>query len=205
MKYYIFLLIGIVSCACGQQAVSITPSDYLDQKEQNEFKYSIIRYIDRLPKKATEQTKFDGEFDQEYQNRADHAELLYYYLDKKTGETYFAISKIAPSLTLKKVVTAGKLKKDANGTIIDYEEEFRTWKIDQAELKIVSEMLFNKYITGGDLSPFYTRNANGKFIIEFPDENVSYNKEKRVWISKLDDPLKDYYKLKHPAPTSDNE
>ncbi len=73
------------------------------------------------------------------------------------------------------------------------------------ELRTVSEMLFKKYIQGEDLSPFYTRNANGKFIIEFPDENVSYDKEKRMWISKLDDPLKDYYKLKNTTPTSLNQ
>ena len=61
-------------------------------------------------------------------------------------------------------------------------------------------MLFIKYINNEDLSPYYSRNANGKFIIEFPDENVSYDKEKRIWVSKLADPLQDYYKLKNTTP-----
>ena len=204
MKYILFSVISLFLFSCKQE-ITIEPSAYLNGKEQFEFKYSLSRYIDQLPKKASVETKFDEEFDEEYRKRSENADLLFYYVDRKTGEIYFAISKIAPSLIVKKVVTAGKLKKNAEGTIIEYEEEFRTWKMEEAELKVVSELLFNKYIKGEDLSPFYTRNANGKFIIEFPDENVLYDKEKRVWVSKLYDPLKDYYKLKDTTPAPDNK
>lgn len=196
MKYITLIAISILIISCKQGSVSIVPSDYLNAQEQFDFKYAISRYVDRLPKKASEASKFNPEFDEEYKRRSENTDLLFYYVDKNTKEIYFAIAKIAPSIILKKVVTAGKLKKNANGEIIEYEEEFRTWKMEEAELKTVSEMLFTKYINKEDLSPYYTRNANGKFIIEFPDENVSYDKEKRIWVSKLDDPLKDYYNLK---------
>ncbi len=205
MKYIVIIALGILVFSCKQETNSIEPSDYLSKQEQFDFKYGVSRYVDRLPKNASEETKFDKEFDEEYQKRSENADLLFYYVDKKTEEIYFAIAKIAPSLTVKKVVTAGKLKKNQEGAITEYEEEFRTWKMEVPELRTVSEMLFKKYIQGEDLSPFYTRNANGKFIIEFPDENVSYDKEKRMWISKLDDPLKDYYKLKNTTPTSLNQ
>ncbi len=200
MKYIFFIALCILVFSCKQKETSINPLDYLSKQEQFDFKYAVSRYVDRLPKNATEQTKFDAAFDEEYKKRSENADLLFYYVDEKTQEIYFAIAKIAPSLTVKKVVTAGKLKKNAEGVITEYEEEFRTWKMEVDELKSVSEMLFTKYINNEDLSPFYTRNANGKFIIEFPDENVSYDKVKRTWISKLEDPLQDYYKLKNTTP-----
>jgi hypothetical protein len=203
MKYQLVLIaLSVLVFSCKQEAKRIDPSLYLNKEEQFNFKYSVSRYVDRLPKNATEETKFDPEFDEDYKKRSENAELMCYYVDKETGEIYFAIAKIAPSLVLKKVVTAGKLKKNEKGDIIAYEEEFRTWKMEVAELKTVSEMLFNKYVNKEDLSPFYTRNAQGKFIIEFPDEHVSYDKEKRTWISNRIDPLEDYYNLKKVKPNS---
>ncbi len=195
MRQFLFLFFGVLLLSCKHD-ITIEPASYLGPKEQYDFKYLIARYVDRLPKKATFETKFNEEFDEEYKKRAENADLLFYYHDKKTEETYFAIAKIAPSITLKKVVTVGKLKMDANGALHDYEEAFRTWKMEEAELKEVSEMLFLKYLKKEDLSPYYTRNANGKFYIEFPDENVSYDKTRRTWVSKLADPLENYYNLK---------
>lgn len=203
MKYHLILIaLSIVVYSCKQETTSIDPSTSLTKEEQFDFKYSVSRYVDRMPKNASEESKFDKEFDEEYKRRSESADLMYYYIDKNTDEIYFAIAKIAPSLTIKKVVTAGKLKKNGNGDIIAYEEEFRTWKMEVDELKSVSEMLFTKYINKEDLSSFYTRNANGKFIIEFPDEHVSYDKKNRIWISNRKDPLKDYYDLKTGKPES---
>ena len=195
MRHILFFLLGVLLLSCKQD-FSIEPSSYLSPEEQTDFKYAIARYVHRLPKKATFETKFNEEFDEEYRKRAENTDLLFYHQDKKTGETYFAVAKIAPSIALKKVVTAGKLRMGSDGVLHDYEEAFRTWKMEEAEGKEVSEMLFLKYIKKEDLSPYYTRNANGKFYIEFPDENVSYDKSKRTWVSKLTDPLEGYYDLK---------
>lgn len=201
MKFHLILIaLSIVVLSCKKEKISIDPSTYLTKEDQFDFKYLIIRYVNRLPKNATEEIKFNKEFDEEYKKMSENTNLMFYYVDKTTNEIYFAVAKIAPSITLKKVVTAGKLKKNSNGDIIEYEEEFRTWKMEVDELESVSEMLFTKYINKQDLSPYYTRNANGKFIIEFPDENVFYDKEKRIWVSRLADPLQDYYKLKTTTP-----
>ena len=139
MKYHLILIaLSIVVCSCKQETISIYPTNYLTKEEQFDFKYSVSRYVDRLPKNASEATKFEKEFDEEYKKRSESADLMFYYVDKNTDEIYFAIAKIAPSITIKKVVTAGKLKKNGNGDIIAYEEEFRTWKMEVDELKSVS-------------------------------------------------------------------
>lgn len=182
MKYFSLLLIILSLSSCKKESVITEPSHYLSAKQQEDFKYSIIRYIDDLARKATHETKFDAEFDTEYKERAQKATLLYYYKGKDST-VYFAITKIAPSLKLKKVATIGRVKYN-DKEIKEYEEAFRTWKMEEPELKKKTAMLFEKYITGEDVTPYYTANSKGEFYIEFPDDNTYYDKETRIWAVK---------------------
>lgn len=183
MKYYGLLFIFLAFSSCKKEPVNIDPETYLSAEAQEDLKYSIIRYADHLPKKANHQTKFDSVFDEEYKRRATTSKLLFYYIDKKTNAHYFALAKIAPSIKEKRVVVAGKLELDKEGNILTYEENFRTWKMEEPELIAKTSELFTKYIEGEDLTPFYTANSNGEFYIEFPDQNTYYDKEARLWKS----------------------
>ncbi|MBA4153075.1 MAG: hypothetical protein C0512_01875 [Flavobacterium sp.] len=184
MKFIYSLFILVLFYSCQKEPKKILASDYLNEEQVESFKYEIIRYTDKLAKKATHETKFDHQFDSIYQAKAKSAELYHYFIDEKSNEIYFAIARIAPSLKVKKVVTVGKLSKDTNGKITSYEETFRTWKMEIPELKTKSKFLFEKYIAGEDLTPYYTENAKGEFYIEFPDSNTYYDKNKRKWVSK---------------------
>ena len=183
-NFTFFILLFLFSCQ--KENYVITPTNYLSVSEQEDFIYSVSRYINKLPSKATNKTKFDSIFDEEYKDAAKKNELLFYYFDKENDEIYFAITKIAPSLKLKRVATVGKLKKNKNGEIINYEEEFRTWKMEVPELKNKTKTLFETYIKGNDLKPFYTENSKGEFYIEFPDRNTYYDKKSRTWVSKIE-------------------
>lgn len=182
------LFIVLLSCQKTTEMVQIEPSNYLTKEEQEAFKYSIIRYFDKLPKKVTHTTKFDTLYDSIYQVKTKRADLFYYY-QSQDGYTYFAVTRIAPSMKLKKVATLGRLKKDENNQFSYYEEIARTWKMEESELKEKTEMLFRKMIAGEDLSPYYTVNSKPELIIEFPDENNWFDVEKRRWVSSLDDYL----------------
>ena len=151
-----FILLFLFSCQ--KENYVIIPTNYLSVSEQEDFIYSVSRYINKLPSKATNKTKFDSIFDEEYKDAAKKNELLFYYFDKENDEIYFAITKIAPSLKLKRVATVGKLKKNKNGEIINYEEEFRTYFFDiLKEQKLTSEMQ-KKIIDEVEITPEEVRN-----------------------------------------------
>ena len=183
MKYLVLFIFSISLLSCNK-SFDIKPSGYLTSDQQEEFKYSIIRYIEGLPANTTNKNKFDTIFNKEYKIKAKKSDLLYYYKDEPANTVYFAITKIAPSIKLKKNATVGKVKYNAKGEIVEYEEAFRTWKMEEKELVQKTNMLFNKYIRNEDLTPYYSKNSNPEFFIEFPDDNTYYDKKSRVWITK---------------------
>ena len=179
----VYLLLCLLIISCKEDPKNIFPNSYLSKKDQELFNYKISRYIQRLPKYATEENKFESQFDADYKNSIKDCSLLFYYKDNE-GFIYFAISKTAPSIKLKKTATVGKLKFTKNDSIIYYEEAFRTWKMGPKELEVKTKLLFTKFINNDDITSYYTVNSEPKFYIEFPDENTYFDKSKRVWKRK---------------------
>lgn len=184
MKNFLFLVVFFILSSCVTEQKKINPNDYLTKEEQTKFKYSIVRYYDDLAPKATNETKFDTVYNSYYKKKSEASELLFYFFDTENKTAYFAITKIAPSLKLKKVATLGTVAFNDDGSIKTYEEKCRTWKMLVPELKEKTTMLFEKHINGEDLSPYYTKNSNGEFIIEFPDDVTYYDIELRKWETK---------------------
>lgn len=184
MKNFLFLGVFFILYGCVTEQKNTNPNDYLTKEEQAKFKYSIVRYYDNLAPKATHETKFDTVFDSYYKKKSNSSDLLFYYFDKEKKMAYFAITKIAPSLQVKKVAIVGSVTYNDEKAIETYEEKFRTWKMPVAELQEKTAMLFSKYLEGEDLSEFYTINSKGEFIIEFPDEVTQYDIKTRKWATK---------------------
>lgn len=170
--------------SCSNNSYTLDPNAQLSKKEQAEFKYEIVRYFEKLPsEKVRHEDKFDTLYNSYYQQKAKEANFLFYYKAPDSTE-YFAVTKLAPSLTIKRVATLGKLKKDKEGTITYYEEAARTWKMVEPELHTKTEVLFKDYIQGKDLSPYLTKNSGEDFYIEFPDDQTFYNTQTRKWETK---------------------
>lgn len=182
IKQLSILVLTALLFSCSEKKLNVDVKTHLNIEQQKNLKYDVIRYIQDLPRNATQQNKFDTIFDAPYKKMADSLDILNAYKNLESDTLYFAVAKIAPSLKLKKVATVGKLVYDKNHKIQYYEETFRTWKMEVPELKETTEMLFKKFIQGKDLSEFYTKNSNGKFIIEFPDDNNKYDTKSRQWI-----------------------
>ena len=170
-------LLLVLSC---QKNRDVEPINYLSETEQFDFKYKLVRYFEGLPKKATHQTKFDSIFDDYYKSKAEQCNLLYYFKDDSNG-VYFAIAKIAPSITVKKVATIGKVSFDTNNEIVYYEEIARTWKMPEEELAEKSKILFLDIIQGNDISKYYTKNSQPELFIEFPDDVTYFDTKDRSW------------------------
>jgi hypothetical protein len=145
----------------------------------------IIRYTGHLPKKATHETKFDTTFNAFYAQELNKHRIDLYYRNERTGDTYLLVSRIAPSLTVKRVATGIHMRLDGD-TITYYNEVFRTWKMPEPELAEKGGMLFEKMVCGKDLSPYYPQNSGNEEYIEFPDPYTHFDVEKRHWVSSLE-------------------
>lgn len=155
-------------------------STHLSSPEQEAFKKSIIRYVAPLPEKANEKNRFDVKFDAHYDRQTDRVRLDKYF-PSPDGYVYFEVSRIAPSFKVKRAATAGRIKYDAAGEIEEYEEVYRTWKMEEEELSKKTELLFDTFVTGKDLTLYLTANSEEEYI-EFPDNQVKYDKELRSWV-----------------------
>jgi hypothetical protein len=175
---FVVVLIGITACNPENKYI---PEKNLSDLQQKQILYTTIRYLGHLPKKGSHENKFDPQFDEYYRKLVLDYTLEAYY--KNNDEEYFLVSRIAPSLQLKKVALGVKMKRDGDGKLLYYEEVFRTWKFEIPEMKEKGLLLFNKMIKGEDLRPYYPQNSGAEEFIEFPDEKVYYDVNERRWIT----------------------
>lgn len=176
--FFCMVVLLMSACTNGDQ---YKPEHELDENEQSEFKYAIVRLAGHLPKRAKQDTKFESRFDSVYRAQADLMQLDKYFVNKKDGYTYFEISRMAPSFKKKYVATGGRLKQNAAGDIEEYEEIYRTWKMERPQLAEKTALFFAEMVDGKDLSRYYTDNIGDTEHIEFPDKNTFYNKTARKW------------------------
>ncbi len=188
----VFLRISIhllVLCVAGIQSCTEKKPDYnpdrfLSKDQQQQFKAQIIRYVAKTPRRVVDATKFDTTYDEHYMKLVAQHDLLAYYIDKKSGEHFFMVARIAPSIDSKWVATGGRLRYGKDNSLAEYEEIFRTWKLPRKDLEERSKYLFGLMVRGEDLTPYYTAKAGFNYI-EFPDDNVYFDKSERTWKSRL--------------------
>lgn len=183
MRLFIPVTFVLALGACTEHP-KYAPERYLTSAQQKSFKMEVARYVAKAPRRVSDSLKFDTIYDEHYAKQALQLDLMAYFIDKRTQTHYFLIGKIAPSIQPKWVATGGKLRYDEKGNLIDYEEIFRTWKLPRKELEERALYLFDLMVRGEDLSPYYTATAGFNYI-EFPDENVYFDKKARTWKSKL--------------------
>jgi hypothetical protein len=171
-----FLLLTSLSC---QNKKSYLPSDHLSPQEEDKFMGSVMRYVSDLPRGASHETKFAAEHNEHYQEQQSRHRLDSYF-PSKDKTIYFLISRGAPSLVEKRVAIGGKLKLALDGTIAEYEEVFRTWKMKPDVLKQRAEFLFDQMVKGENLDR-YQPNKTSEEWIEFPDGRVYYDTKSRQW------------------------
>jgi hypothetical protein len=196
MKYtflFAFIIVGFLSCKQEKETRNFSATNVLTEAEIDAFKYEIIRYAGKLAGRANHQTKFEERFDAHYIELAGNHQLPFYYVNEETGEIYFLLTRIAPSIHYRKVAVGGKLTRDDFGEITYYEETFRTWKMEENELLEKSQKIFSDYVDGKDLSKYYPENSGGEEYIEFPNEEVYYDNEQRIWISLRENPMQYLY------------
>jgi hypothetical protein len=179
LKTIAFFLSAFLLLACTKD---YNPSSTLTVIEQDQLMNKVIRYQAKSPEGISADERFYPAYNAYYDEQKSRHRLDAYF---EEGENrYFLISRPAPSLVEKRVATGGKVKIDAEGNVIDYEEVFRTWKMaDSLQIK-KSLMLFDKMVKGESLEPYLTKNSAPEEYIEFPDDHTYFDKAVRTWKSK---------------------
>jgi hypothetical protein len=176
-KIHFLIIIALLQCTGSNK---YDPA-LLSPHEKDEIMMKIIRYVAKAPENVSDAEKFKSEYNTYYQERASQCFLEQFYSDGKIS--YFLVSQPAPSLTEKRHATGGKMRLNNDGSIQDYEEVFRTWKMAPDTLRQRSHFLFDKMVKGESLESFYTKNTGDQYI-EFPDDLTYYDKVLRTWKAK---------------------
>ena len=178
MKRIFWLWVGaFVFVSCSGTA-DYNPDKSLTASEKDQFKMAVIRYVAKGPENVSREELFDKKYDAYFQERAGFSFLEQYY--KKGNEQYFLLTQPAPSIVEKRHATGGRIVLNEDGSIAEFEEIFRTWKMVPDTLKERSYFLFDKMVRGEPLEPYYTASSGDKYI-EFPDDKSFYDKSVRAW------------------------
>lgn len=196
MKYILLICFAFLLVNCNtkeKEPLVIASENYLNETEMDSFKSKIIRYVGRLPRRGDHTNKFENRFDDHYKELVSLHDLKYYYPDAAADSdtTYFLLTRIAPSLYLKKVAIAGKIVVNDNNEISYFEETFRTFKMEEPILMEKSETMFTDLINKKDLSQYEFVNTIPEEYIEFPDEFTSYDSDIRQWSSTRENPIEE--------------
>ncbi len=175
-KVLVFYAFGALVVGCNK---SYDPDNHLTVQEQDEMMSKVIRYISKAPEGISFKERFYKAYDEYYTEQQGRHRLDAWYTHN--GVHYFLISRQAPSLTDKRVATGGKLRVGANGSVLEYEEVFRTWKMIPDSLNKKGVFLFDKMVKSESLEPYLTKNSMPQEYIEFPDDNTFFDSEARAW------------------------
>ncbi len=178
-------IILVILLGCSNKEI-YDPVNYLSKDQQKNIIEKTIRYSAKIPPHSTQATKFDSKFDWYYANAANQCRLLYYYPTDSVN--YFFITLSAISITPMKEGIGGIIKIDEQGKLQEYDEIFRTWKMPEDTLIKRGWFLFNRMIKGGDMTMYYSKFQNDRFI-EFPDERTKFDNDKKMWIDTQLDSL----------------
>jgi hypothetical protein len=179
-KAAVLALFSLAAISCKRDRYS--PSQYLSETEQQQLVRQMVYYCTKLPPNASESDKFNPGYNWYYDRAAAEAGLLKFYTNEKHDFNYFFLTRTARSITPMKEGIAGKVKLNSDGSLADYEEVFRTWKMHEDTLAIRGAMLFDRMVTERDLSLFYSQFQGDRYI-EFPSERYKYDNTTKRWVS----------------------
>lgn len=158
------------------------PESHLQVPQQEILMNRVIRYMSRSPEGVAPEDRLNPEHDEHYAEQMSAHRLDALYEDD--GTYYFLVSRLAPSLTEKRVAIGGKVTVDGNMQVQYYEEIFRTWKLEPDTLSRRGMFLFDRMVRGEDLTRFYASRSGSAEYIEFPDDRTYFDTEQRIWRSK---------------------
>ncbi|NOT75381.1 MAG: hypothetical protein HOP08_10655 [Cyclobacteriaceae bacterium] len=184
MRLFIFLLSAVIISSCRK---STDPDLLFSREQQTRIIQQSVRYSAKLAPVATHATKFDSQFDSYYDKATAEYDIRALTPSNDSGY-FFLMTRKARSIWPAREAIGGKLKLDVANNLLDYEEEFRTWKMTEDSLNDRSLELFNKMVDGKDLTPYRSKYKGDRYI-EFPDDRWYFNKKDKRWRDRFVDSI----------------
>ena len=170
-------LLSTMIQSCGR--VSNDPDKVFSKAQQDSIIRQSVYYSVKLAPGATQQTKFNSEFNwyydaatQEYDWRA--------CVPAQDSVFYFLMTRKARSIWPAREALGGKMKINSQLKIQEYEEVFRTWKMAEDSLNARAFELFDLMSAGKDLTPYRSKYKGDRYI-EFPDDRFYFDKHASRW------------------------
>jgi hypothetical protein len=181
MKKYC-IIVALVLVGCGSPYF---PKNYfLSEKEKENRVNFLLPYV--LPK--AENTNFEDRFKDsskefyKIQAANDSLFLHSYYVDPKDSLHYFMVQrKDRKSLYTDYRAIAG-LYKIKNGVPVEIELKFLTPMMRKDTIMLKAPFLFNELVTKGTVAKY----IGNREYIDWPSQDVFYNKEENKWQLKAD-------------------
>lgn len=187
--FFLLSLIAVLWLGCRESSPAplVIPGYRPEAAEGERLLEPIIRYAAKMPDKADQFTRFDTVFDEHYRKQLTQYRVDRYHESPETSDRWLLVSRIAPSIQVKRVSTGIRYRL-AGDSLVFYHEVFRTWKLPEEELLPRADSLFARMVAGEDLSPWYAAQQGDRYI-EFPDAHTWFDITARRWISDLEDPI----------------
>jgi hypothetical protein len=178
----ILVLISFLIAACSP-SMDNAPEKCFTPESQANVIAQCVRYSAKLAPQATHETKFDTTFNWYYELAAKEYDLRACRRDKDSSY-FFLMTRKARSIWPAREAIGGKLRLDKDQHIVDYAEEFRTWKMAEDSLNARAFELFNLMADGKDLAPYRSKFKGDRYI-EFPDDRSFWDKNEKRWRDKF--------------------
>jgi hypothetical protein len=169
------IIISLTILGCKQEE-GYSIDKYFSQQQQDSLLINLVTYIGKKPKFADWQTRHEPQHNEYYRNHSKSFKFVFYLVTPDSTHYYYII-RPARSTTGNTRGVGGKFRLGKNLQLIDFEEVFNTPILPEQELFEVGQTLFIEMINTGNID----RYINNRNLIEWPDDRLKYDKEKKEW------------------------
>lgn len=137
---------------------------------------NLITFIHKRPEAAINRDRTGPEFRMYFVEQLPRYRLLYHQRATDGTDWYYLIR---PARSVHGALrgVGGRFRADEALQLVEFEEIFNTPVLPEQELEDKGRVLFEEMIATGAVDTY----ANDRLYVEWPDERLKYDKERREW------------------------
>jgi hypothetical protein len=197
MKHLIAGLLVISLIACGEQkdapdtviaekapegtsaetsSATYEVAAHFPGSEKDTLLANMITFIYKRPNAAINRDRTDPEFRSYYVSRLGEFEFVHHHFSADSTHWFYLI-RPARSVDGDKRGVGGRFRTNEALEMVEFEEIFNTPIMTEEALRRTGRILFEEMIATGNVDAY----SQDRGMIEWPDDRLKYDKEKREW------------------------